>query len=140
MIYSEKIKKAILLAYSAHEGQVDKGGYPYIFHPYHLAEQMETENETITAILHDVCEDSDITFEDLENEGFSEEVIIALKLLTREEDMDYMEYVKRLASNDIARKVKAADLIHNMDQSRTPQNSDMKRSDKYKKALNILKY
>lgn len=139
MLYSEKIKKALLMAYSAHAGQFDKGGYPYIFHPYHLAEQMDTENETITAILHDICEDTDITFEDLKRAGFSEEVICALKLLTREDGMDYYEYIKRLASNDIARKVKIADLIHNMDESRVAYTADKNRADKYKKALAILK-
>ncbi|MCI1931614.1 MAG: GTP pyrophosphokinase [Clostridia bacterium] len=138
MLYSEKIKKALLIAYSAHAGQFDKGGYPYVFHPYHLAEQMDTEDETVTAILHDVCEDTDITFDYLKKEGFSEEVICALKLLTREENMDYIEYVKRLASNDIARKVKISDLIHNMDESRVAFKTDKDRIKKYKMALDML--
>ena len=78
MVYSELTKKAMNIAYDAHHGQYDKGGVPFIFHPIHLAEQMETEEECIVALLHDVVEDSDVTFEELEKE-FSNEVIDALR-------------------------------------------------------------
>lgn len=137
MLYSEKIKKALIIAYKAHDGQLDKGGYPYIFHPYHLAEQMNDENEIITAILHDVCEDTKITFNELEKEGFGEEIIRALRLLTREKGADYFEYIKRLSSNDTAKKVKLADLMHNMDLSRVGS-FDENRMEKYKKAYAFL--
>lgn len=68
MIYTELTNKAIKLAYQAHEGQLDKAGMPYILHPIHLAEQMDDEISTCVAILHDVVEDTDVTFEDLEKE------------------------------------------------------------------------
>ena len=74
MVYTELTKKAMLIAYNAHHGQFDKGGYPYINHPIHLAEQMENEIECCVALLHDVVEDTDVTFDDLEKE-FPSEVI-----------------------------------------------------------------
>ncbi len=86
MFYSEKVKKAALIAYNAHKDQSDKGGYPYIMHPIHIAEQMETEDETIAALLHDVIEDTDIGFDYLKKEGFSDTVINCLKILTKESE------------------------------------------------------
>ena len=80
MIYTPKTKKAMIIAYNAHNGQVDKSGIPYIYHPIHLAEQMNTETECIVALLHDVVEDTNVTFDELEKE-FSPEIIEALKLL-----------------------------------------------------------
>ena len=68
MIYTVNTKKAILIAYNAHQNQIDRSGIPYIFHPFHLAEQMNTETECIVALLHDVVEDTNITFEDLEKD------------------------------------------------------------------------
>lgn len=142
MLYSENIKKAALLSYKAHEGQYDKGGYPYFMHPLHLAEQMDTEDEIITALLHDVIEDTDITLEELIKEGFSSEVISALRLLTRSEGEDYMEYVKKIKkAGGIALKIKLADLEHNMTFSRVGKagERDKKRMEKYAKAIEILK-
>ena len=139
MIYTEKTHKAMKIAYEAHQGQVDRAGVPYIFHPFHLAEQMDTESECIVALLHDVVEDTDITFEDLEKD-FSSEVISALKLLTHQKCIPYMHYVEALKENPIARKVKLADLKHNSDITRlstlTPK--DIKRNEKYKKAIELL--
>lgn len=88
MIYTTLVNKALKLAYRAHHGQVDKSGVPYIFHPYHLAEQMPDEITTCVALLHDVAEDADINLEALGKE-FPEEVIEALRILTREKDTDY---------------------------------------------------
>ena len=139
MIYTKNTKKAMNIAFNAHLNQVDKSGVPYIFHPIHLAEQMDTEDECIVALLHDVVEDTDITFTDLEKE-FSKEVIDAVKLLTRNKDMDYMEYVIKLKDNPIAKKVKLADLKHNSDITRldTVTEKDRLRVEKYSKALEIL--
>lgn len=139
MIYTKNTKKAMNIAFNAHLNQVDKSGVPYIFHPIHLAEQMDTEDECIVALLHDVVEDTDITFTDLEKE-FSKEVIDAVKLLTRNKDMDYMEYVIKLKDNPIAKKVKLADLKHNSDITRldTVTEKDRLRVEKYNKALEIL--
>ena len=139
MIYTEQTKKAMIIAYNAHHGQVDKSGVPYIFHPIHVAEQMETEEECIVALLHDTVEDTNITFEVLEKE-FSATVIEALKLLTHDESIDYFDYVRKLKNNPIAKKVKLADLYHNSDITRmeNPTEKDWKRKDKYHKAILIL--
>ena len=131
----------MIIAYEAHKNQVDKSGVPYIYHPIHVAEQMDTENECIIALLHDVVEDTNVTFKQLE-EVFSKEIIDILKLLTREENIEYDEYIKRIKNNSIACKVKIADLTHNSDKTRLDfvTEVDVKRNEKYKKALQILYY
>ncbi len=140
MIYSEMTKRAMNLAYKAHFGHFDKSGYPYIAHPLHLAETMTDEKSTIVALLHDVVEDSEVTFKDIEELGFDLEVIEALKLLTHDMELDYMDYIVNIKSNDLAKVVKIADLKHNSDLSRlenvTPK--DLARVEKYKKALRFL--
>lgn len=139
MIYTENTKKAIKIAYLAHHGQVDKSGIPYILHPIHLAEQMETEETCIVALLHDTVEDTSVTFEDLEKE-FSEDIIEALKLLTHDKAIPYMDYVEKIKSNPIAKVVKIADLRHNSDITRLDYVSkkDEERREKYQKAINLL--
>lgn len=139
MVNTKLTRKAMKIAYNAHLNQVDKSGVPYIYHPIHLAEQMDTEIECIVALLHDVVEDTDITFEQLEKE-FPREVIEVLKLLTHDKNIDYMEYVKNLKVNPIAKKVKIADIKHNSDETRLEKitEKDVARRDKYKKALEIL--
>ncbi len=118
MIYTAMTNKALRLAYKAHEGAVDTSGTPYIFHPVHLAEQMTDEVTATVALLHDVVEDTDITFDDLRREGFPEEVLSALDLLTHREGVAYMDYVAAIKDNPIARAVKLADLRHNSDITR----------------------
>ena len=141
MINTKLTRKAMIIAYEAHKNQVDKSGVPYIYHPIHVAEQMDTENECIIALLHDVVEDTNVTFKQLE-EVFSKEIIDILKLLTREENIEYDEYIKRIKNNSIACKVKIADLTHNLDKTRLDfvTEVDVKRNEKYKKALQILYY
>ena len=117
MIYTPMTKRAMCIAYTAHHGQTDKVGTPYIFHPIHLAEQMDDEISCTVALLHDTVEDTNITFEDLEQE-FPKEVIDVVRLLTHEEGVDYFDYVRAIKQNPIAIKVKLADLAHNMDRSR----------------------
>lgn len=117
MIYTELTNKAMKIAYAAHHGQLDYNGIPYIFHPIHLAEQMEDEISCCAALLHDVAEDTDVTLEDLARE-FPEEVIRALMLLTHEKGTDYFDYVRAIKADPIAMKVKLADLAHNSDQTR----------------------
>ena len=136
MINTKLTRKAMIIAYEAHKNQVDKSGVPYIYHPIHVAEQMNTENECIIALLHDVVEDTNVTFKQLE-EVFSKEIIDILKLLTREENIEYDEYIKRIKNNSIACKVKIADLTHNLDKTRLDfvTEVDVKRNEKYKKAL-----
>ena len=140
MIYTPLTKKALKLCFEAHKNQTDKTGLPYVFHPFHLAEQMTDEYTTVTALLHDVVEDTDYTLNDLQEMGYPDEVIQALSLLTHDDGSEYMDYVKRLKNNPIARAVKLADLKHNSDLSRydTIDNQAIKRTAKYQQAIEIL--
>lgn len=140
MIYTHLTKKAMKISFEAHKDQTDKSGLPYIFHPVHLAEQMTDENTTCVALLHDVVEDTDITFEQLEKEGFSKEIIDALKLMTHDKSVPYMDYVKEIKTNSIATAVKLADLRHNSDLTRLNivDEKNMKRAEKYRKAIELL--
>lgn len=140
MIYTDKTKKALKLCFEAHKAQLDKSGMPYVFHPFHLAEQMKDENTTVVALLHDVIEDTDYTVDDLIVMDFDEEIIEAIKLMTHEDGVPYMDYVEKIKSNPIARKVKLADLRHNSDLSRldTPTEKDKMRVEKYRKAIELL--
>lgn len=140
MLYSDKIKKAMNLAYIKHHKQFDKAGYPYITHLLHIAERMSDEDTTIVALLHDILEDTQVKEKDLEELGFSKNIIEAIKLLTHKKYTPYMEYIENLKNNDIAKKVKIEDLKHNLDLSRINdiKETDLKRIEKYKKALELL--
>ena len=138
MIYTDLTIKAMNLAYAAHHGQFDKGGVPYIFHPIHLAEQMDDEITTCVALLHDTVEDTDVTLEQLARE-FPREVVDAVSLLTHAEDVEYFDYVRAIKQNPIAVKVKLADLNHNGDPKRIcNQGNQEKRRIKYAAARAIL--
>ncbi len=141
MIYSTMIKKAMKISYEKHHGQFDKSGMPYIFHPIHVAEQMKDEDTTIVALLHDVIEDTDLTIENIEQYGFSKKIIDALKCLTHDRNVPYFEYIKKIATNQIARQVKIADLEHNSNLTRLNNitDEDKKRVKKYKECLKYLK-
>lgn len=140
MIYTELTKKAMKLAFAAHKDQVDKSGIPYVFHPIHLAEQMESEETAIVALLHDVLEDTEYTLQDIAAMGFPQEVLDALALMTHDQAVPYMDYVARLKGNPIARTVKLADLRHNSDLTRldTVDEKALARIEKYKKAIAVL--
>lgn len=132
-------KQAFRLAYTAHEGQVDKEGIPYILHPIMVADAMETEYEVVTALLHDVVEDSFITPSMLLEQGFPLPVVEAVKKLTRQEGMEYLEYIRGLVDNPLAVTVKKADLQHNLMPERDVPDKDMKRlHERYHAALAIL--
>ncbi|MDR1542486.1 MAG: HD domain-containing protein [Clostridiales bacterium] len=142
MIYTSMTKKAMKTAYEAHKDQLDKSGLPYIYHPIHLAEQMENELAVCAALLHDVVEDTSVTVEDLKSEGFSEKVIEAVQLLTHDDAVDYMDYVKKIkdSGNAVAKEIKVADLKHNSDITRL-ESINEKMADnleKYKRALELL--
>ena len=138
MIYTELTIKAMILAYHAHHGQFDKGGVPYIFHPIHLAEEMDDEISTCVALLHDTVEDTAVTLEDLSKE-FPAEVVNAVRLLTHGEDVDYFDYVRAIKQDPIAVKVKLADLRHNGDPKRIcNQGNQERRREKYAAARAIL--
>lgn len=141
MIYTPLTKKAMKIAFEAHKEQIDKSGMPYIYHPIHLAEQMVDEATTCVALLHDVVEDTETTFEALEREGFTAEIIEALKLLTHNDAVPYMEYVVAIKNNPIAKTVKLADLAHNSDLTRLDvvDEKAVKRVEKYKQAMELLK-
>ena len=140
MIYTEMTKKAMQICFDAHKDQKDKSGLPYVFHPFHLAEQMPDELTTTVALLHDVIEDSDFSFEYLQNAGFPQEVLDAVTLLTHDPSVPYMGYVAALKSNRIAREVKLADLRHNSDPNRLNEITDKDRAriEKYRKAIAML--
>ena len=134
------LERAIVIAAKAHAGQKDKGGQTYILHPLRLMLQMRTEDERMTAVLHDVVEDSDWTLEQLRSEGFSEAVGQAVDALTERKDESYEALVQRAVGDPIARVVKIADIRDNMDLSRIPNptEKDHERLDKYRRALVIL--
>ena len=142
MVYTIMTCTAMKLAYRAHHGQLDYNGIPYIFHPIHLAEQMDDEISCCVALLHDTVEDTSVTIEELQ-EIFPPEVTEAVGLLTHQSDVDYFDYVRAIKDNPIARKVKLADLAHNRDQSRcvgsglTEEKKEKWRI-KYEKATKIL--
>ena len=140
MIYTDLTKQAMKLCFEAHKNQKDKSGMPYVFHPFHLAEQMTDELTTVAALLHDVVEDTDYTFEDLRDMGYPEKVLEALMLLTHDDATPYLAYVERLKENPIASAVKLADLRHNSDLSRLDHvdQKALERVEKYKKAIALL--
>lgn len=141
MIYTKLTCEAMKIAYRAHHGQVDKGGIPYVFHPYHLAEQMQDEHTACVALLHDVVEDTQVTLDELA-QVFPQEVIDAVRVLTHPKDEPYLDYVRRVKNNPLAKAVKLADLRHNSDESRMPDASEEKLAyfrEKYRQAFEILK-
>lgn len=142
MLYTPLTNKAMRIAYAAHHGQTDKSGQPYIFHPFHLAEQMTDEITVCAALLHDVAEDTDVTIEELERE-FPPEVTQALRLLTHAPGTDYFDYIRAIACNPVAKAVKLADLAHNSDESRlvgcdVPPEKIIYWREKYAEAKSIL--
>lgn len=140
MIYSELTKKALKLSFDAHKDQTDKSGMPYVYHPFHLAEQMKTEETVIVALLHDVVEDTDYTIQDIADMGFLQTVVDALALMTHDKGVPYMDYVARIKENPIATAVKLADLRHNSDTSRLDvlDEKAIQRNQKYEKAIRLL--
>ena len=160
MIYTELTRKAMKIAFEAHKNQTDKSGIPYIYHPIHLAEQMTDEKTACVALLHDVAEDTDITFEELTSfKGIGTvkaiqimcigelskriactKAIHKLRLMTHDKSVPYMDYVKEIKKNPIAAKVKLADLKHNSDLTRLNEIDEKAkaRAKKYTDAIELL--
>lgn len=138
--YNQLLELAIKVATEAHAGQVDKGGKPYINHPQAVAASLTNTEYKIVAYLHDVCEDTSITFDDLKDMGFTYRIVNSICLLTKTDELTYEEYLRRLRMDSCARAVKMADLKHNMDITRIPNPSekDYARIEKYKKSLAFL--
>ena len=136
----ELLQKAIEIAVQAHRGQKDRYGAPYILHPMRVMQRLDTVEERIGGILHDVVEDTDWTFEKLAKEGFSEGIIKALEAVTKKEGEGYDAFVKRSAANPLAKRIKLADLEDNMDVRRMPEmrEKDLPRLQKYVKAWRFL--
>ena len=134
------LEKAISIAAQAHEGQIDKAGAPYILHPLRVMMKMTTEAERITAVLHDIIEDTDWTMERLRREGFHAEILDALDCLTKQDGEEYGKFIERVKLNPLAVKVKMADLEDNLDVARLKNvtEADTKRLEKYKQALLML--
>ena len=137
------LHRAIEIALDAHKNVSDKGGNPYILHPLRLMLQMDSEEEMIVAILHDVVEDSEKwSFDKLKEEGFSKKVINSLRSVTKEnKNEDYEKFIDRSIKDKIGRKVKIADISDNLDISGLKEvtDKDILRINKYKKALEKLK-
>ena len=142
MISKKKLHlgRAIELAKQHHKGQTDKAGKPYIEHPLRVMNQMKSEEEKIVAVLHDIVEDTNISLNDLRNEGFSEEVVSAVECLTKQDGENYNSYIERISFNPLAVKIKLADLEDNRDLTLLPQatDKDLERLEKYDKALEKL--
>lgn len=140
MLFTPMTMKAMKLAYEAHHGQEDRSGVPYIFHPARVAADFTNEPEACVAWLHDVIEDTSYTLQDIRLAGFGGVICDALQLLTHNKSIPYMDYVKAIAANPIAKAVKLADLRDNMDVSRllVVDEKAKKRLDKYKEAYHYL--
>ncbi len=130
------LERAIEIAARAHSDAVDKAGKPYILHPLTLMLQFDDLDAMIVAVLHDTVEDSDLTLDCLKRKGFSDAVVTAVDALTRREDESYQEFISRLRPNPLARRVKLADLEHNMDLRRIESvtSEDLERIEKYHRA------
>lgn len=134
------LETAIAIAVNAHRGQVDRQGRPYILHPITVMMSMDTDEERIVAILHDVVEDSPISLDDLREAGFSEVIVGAVDALTNREGESYEDFTERVSHNPLARRVKLGDLQHNMDIRRLPEitDKDLERLRKYRAAWRRL--
>lgn len=140
MIYTPLTKKALVISFNAHKNQTDKSGMPYVYHPFHLAEQMDDEYSTCVALLHDVVEDSETTLDDLTAAGFPKEVTEAIRLMTHDDSVPYYDYIEMISKNPLAAKVKLADLRHNSDLSRLDvvDGKALQRAQKYEKSIYLL--
>ena len=130
------------IAYDAHYGQVDRGKTPYIFHPMHVAESMKDEDSTVVAILHDILEDTPVSAELLRRKGIPERLIEAIEIMTHREDEPYMVYLYRIVNskNKLSLRVKYADVLHNLDATRTKTGKLPKYlEDRYRHAEELLR-
>lgn len=135
------LERAIAIATEAHKGQYDKAGNDYIGHPLRVMDMGRSEEEKIVGVLHDVVEDTGWTFERLSQEGFSQEIIEALRCVTKiSENENYEDFIERVKKNPLATAVKINDLTDNMDIRRLPylSDKDVKRLKKYLKAYKKL--
>ncbi len=144
----ELVYKSLEIVTKVFNEKCDKGGFPYIIHLLKVYSGVSEYIEKVCALLHDIIEDTDVTYDDLRNVGYSEEVIEILTILTKIKGEDYQEYINRIieSNNYHAMNIKLADLCHNMDSGRikNPTTNDMERITKryapaYEKIYNKLK-
>jgi (p)ppGpp synthase/HD superfamily hydrolase len=135
------LENAISIAIEAHRGEVDQSGVPYILHPLRLMMQMDTEEEMIVAVLHDVVEDGNVNISMLRDQGFTQHILDAIVSVTRKENESYEDFIERVSSNALGRKIKCADLMDNLNISRLRKltDRDLNRITKYHQALMLLK-
>lgn len=135
------LSKAIAIATEAFEGKQDDNGHPYIDHAMRVMDKMQTETEKIVAALHDVVEESEVSLHDLQDMGFSREVVEAVGILTKRKDMTYFDYIDDIGCSKLCSKVKIAEIEDNLDLPRVKQMSFQTYSpqSRAKKALAILK-
>ena len=134
------LEQAISIASLAHAGQLDKGGEPYILHPLRIMMKLKDRKHRIVAVLHDIIEDTDITDQDLWDYGLGHELVNHVLTLTRRKDENYDEYINRICYDELAMRVKLADLEDNMDLLRieNPTQKDYQRVAKYRITKEIL--
>lgn len=134
--------RAIEIAATAHAGQTDKGGKPYILHPLWVMNKVRHLGEEfmIVAVLHDVIEDTKWELQDFIDEGFSQNVLLALNALTHAQGVNYDTYIKEISLNKIAKAVKLRDLEHNTKVTRLKglRKKDFDRLEKYHRAYTYL--
>ena len=138
--FNELLNLAISVAKSVHEVHVDKGGNPYIYHLHAVADALDSTENKIVAYLHDICEDTPITFEELFDMGFTYRIVNSVRILTKVKGVSYDDYLQAIKRDSNAWHVKMADLKHNMDIRRIPNptEEDIQRVEKYRKALELL--
>ena len=137
---NELLERAIKLAKKYHEGQFDKGGSPYIEHPLRVMNGVESIEEKILAVLHDVLEDCDVSREQLIDEGIPEYLVEKLEVLCKGKNEKYFDYIDRIKVTQLTINVKLSDLNDNMNLKRLKEvtEKDIKRLEKYKTAKEIL--
>ena len=135
------VERAIAIAAEGHAGQLDKAGNPYVLHPLRVMLRLDTPEERMAGVLHDVVEDCGWSIDDLRAEGFSEAVLLAVDAVTKRDGETYDEFVMRAAANPIGRRVKLADLEDNCDLRRIhhPTEKDFARIDKYRRAIATIR-
>jgi (p)ppGpp synthase/HD superfamily hydrolase len=134
------LEKAIQIAAAAHAGQTDKAGEPYILHPIRVMLAVNSAEERIAAVLHDTVEDTPIELSDLKDAGFTDDVVSAVRALTKLDGESRLEAAQRAVDDPIARAVKLADVRDNMDLRRIPNptDKDLARIEEYKAVRRLL--
>jgi (p)ppGpp synthase/HD superfamily hydrolase len=141
MAQQATLEDAIALAVETHRGQVEKAGQPYCLHLLRVMFRLESEQERMAGVLHDLVEDTPYTLDDLRSMGYPDAVIEVLDCVTHRDGESYEEFIERIKPNPLARRVKIADLEDNMDLRRLPELSerDVARMNRYRRAWAELK-